>query len=538
MRPDACPRSLESLRAAYFAVCLASLGLTACVSIPRTDSRLAPVQVQAPVGQTRLSRAFETLTREHQPASGLRMISAGMDGLLARVELIDRADERLDLQYYIFRSDDSGRLIQNALLRAADRGVRIRIITDDGETVPGDEKLLLLAAHPNISIKVFNAFEYRGHNRVLRAANFVLYKSRLDYRMHNKLMVADQAVALTGGRNIGDQYFQVDPGSQFGDDDLLAVGPIVQSLAAEFETYWNSAEVTSAQALVIGGLSEARLATYRADLATPRPDNNVYEADFGRRIGSAEPLGSILAGATELTWARATLVYDSPNKREVKQGRGFGRLMYGPVADRIRAAREELLMITPYFVPVSGEIRLLAEAHQRHVRTRILTNSLMAAPDLVAHAGYMHYRPVLLSNGVQLYEIRSDLGSPRGSGESRRMTRYGNYALHAKIFVFDRQSLYVGSMNLDQRSVHLNTEMGLIIESSGLAEEVAERFARLSSPENAYEVRLVPRRHGAALCWKTRENGRDIEYTAEPTPGRGRRLEARLLSLLPLDREL
>lgn len=520
-------------------LCLSVFNLAGCVSIPRIDSPVVPVQAQAPVGETRLSRALDTVVREHQPASGFRMISAGMDGLLARVELIDRADKRLDLQYYIFRSDDSGRLIQSALLRAADRGVRIRIITDDGETVPGDEKLLLLAAHPNIAIKVFNAFEYRGHNTALRAADFILHKSRLDYRMHNKLMVADQAVALSGGRNIGDQYFQVDPGSQFGDDDLLAVGPIVQSLAAEFETYWNSTEVTSAQALVIGGLSGERLAKYRAELATPRRDNNVYETDFSRRIVSLEPLGSILAGAADLTWAQATLVYDSPNKREVKQGNGIGRLMYGPVAERIRATREELLMITPYFVPVSGEIDLLAQAHQRHVRTRILTNSLMAAPDVAAHAGYMHYRPTLLANGAELYEIRSDLGSPRGSGESRRMTRYGNYALHAKIFVFDRQSLYVGSMNLDQRSVHLNTEMGLIIQSGTLAEEVVARFARLTSPENAYEVRLDPsRRGGKALCWKTRENGRDIEYTSEPAASSRQRLEARLLSLLPIDREL
>jgi putative cardiolipin synthase len=455
------------------------------------------------------------------------------------VELIDSADKRLDLQYYIFRSDDSGRLIQSALLRAADRGVQIRIITDDGETVPGDEKLLLLAAHPNIAIKVFNAFAYRGHNGLLRAADFALHKSHLDYRMHNKLMIADQAVALTGGRNIGDQYFQVDPGSQFGDDDLITVGPIVHSLMEEFETYWNSPEVTSAERLVIGGATEERLAKYRAELAARRPGNNVYQADFARRIVSSEPLGSILTGATELTWAKATLVYDSPNKREVKQGNGFGRLMYGPVADRIRATREELLMITPYFVPVSGEVRLLAEANQRHVRTRILTNSLMAAPDLVAHAGYMHYRPTLLANGVQLYEIRSDLGNPRGSGESRRMTRYGNYALHAKIFVFDRQSAYVGSMNLDQRSVHLNTEMGLIIESEALAAELAARFTRLTSSENAYEVRLDRDEHGRTeLCWITRENGKDIEYSTEPAPGPMRRIEVRLLSLLPIDREL
>jgi len=468
------------------------------------------------------------------------MISAGIDGLLMRVELIDRAESDLDLQYYIFRSDDSGRLVQNALLRAADRGVRVRIISDDGETVPGDEKLLLLAAHRNIQVKVFNAFEYRGHNTMLRAADFLFHKSRLDYRMHNKLMIADGTVALTGGRNIGDQYFQVDPESQFGDDDTIAVGPIVDRLGEEFETYWNSPEVTSADRLVIGGLSPEKLTRYRAELAAPHPDSNVHETDFASRIRSSEPLRSILSGDSALTWANATLLYDSPNKRDIRDGNGFGRLMYQPIAQRIGSARSELLMITPYFVPVNGEIRLLSQANARKVQTRILTNSMPAAPDLAAHAGYVHSRPTLLADGVKLYEIRSDLGSPRGSGETRKLTRYGNYALHAKIFVFDRDSVFVGSMNLDQRSVRLNTEMGLIIESGGIAEEVASRFNRLTQPENAYQVMLAPGSTAdkPKLLWKTRENGADVEYTKEPARSGWQRFKVRLLALLPIDKEL
>ncbi len=527
------------LRVGWPPLLLAGLALCGCVTIPRAPTTAGPARPEAATGETPLSRAFQRQNLEHQPASGFRMISAGIEGLLMRVELIDSAASTLDLQYYIFRCDDSGRLIQNALLRAADRGVRIRIITDDGETVPGDEKLLLLAAHPNIRIRVFNAFEYRGHNKVLRAGDFLLHKSRLDYRMHNKLMIADHAVALTGGRNIGDQYFQVDPESQFGDDDTVAVGPIVDALAGEFGTYWYSPEVTSADRLVIGGLTAEKLARYRAELAAPHPDNNVYESDFTQRIRSAEPLRSILSGQSALTWAPGTLVYDSPNKKEVRDGNGFGRLMYGPVADRIGTARSELLMITPYFVPVTSEMHLLSRAHDRDVRTRILTNSLMAAPDLVAHAGYMHHRRTLLADGVELYEIRSDLGSARGSGETRKLTRYGNFALHAKIFVFDRDSLYVGSMNLDQRSVRLNTEMGLIIESGSLAEEVASRFAKLTRPENAYQVTLAPGRESKrALRWRTREHGADVEYASEPARSSWQRFKAHLLSLLPIDPEL
>lgn len=468
------------------------------------------------------------------------MISAGVDGLLMRVELIDNADNSLDLQYYIFRSDDTGKLIQNALLRAADRGVHVRIITDDGETVSGDEKLLLLAAHPNIEVRVFNPFEYRGHNRALRAVDFLFHKSRLDHRMHNKLMVADRTTALTGGRNIGDQYFQVDPESQFGDDDMLVVGALVERMSEEFTAYWNSEQVVSANALVPRGLEARKLDRYRTELAAPPRKVSAYAAEFNKRVATAEPLRSVMSGQTALTWASATLVYDSPNKKQIKDGDGFGRLMYEPVAKRIGTATSELLIITPYFIPVPSEIRLLTEERNRHVTTRILTNSLMAAPDPVAHAGYMHYRPTLLHTGVRLYEVRADLGSSRGSGEPQKLTRYGTFALHAKLFVFDRTGLFVGSMNLDQRSVRLNTEMGLLIDSGSLADEVAMRFNRLTQPENAYEVSLKDEAApgDTALVWKTQEHGVPIVYRSEPARSPWQKLKVHVLSWLPLDPEL
>jgi putative cardiolipin synthase len=215
------------------------LSINGCVSLPPPAQREAQAP-QRPASGSWLSKTFENELAEHPSTSGFHLFSAGVDGLLLRLELIDKSQESLDLQYYIFRCDDTGRLIQQALLRAADRGVHVRIITDDGETVPGDEKLLRLAAHPQIEIRVFNPFEYRGYNKALRAADFLFHKSRLDYRMHNKLLVADGTVAITGGRNIGDQYFQLNAESQFGDDDVMALGPVVERLAVEFADYWNS----------------------------------------------------------------------------------------------------------------------------------------------------------------------------------------------------------------------------------------------------------------------------------------------------------
>jgi cardiolipin synthase C len=531
------PRRLRSL----WILC-GVLVLGGCVSLPPTQTAAQPPEQRE--SDSWLARTFQPEVDQNQPASGFHLVSVGLDGLLLRIELIDKAEKSLDLQYYIFRSDDTGRLVQRALLRAADRGVHVRIIADDGETVVGDEQLLLLAGHPRIEVRVFNPFDYRGHNSLMRGLDFLFHKSRLDYRMHNKLMVVDGSVAVTGGRNIGDQYFQVDPESQFGDDDVLVVGPTVDRLAVEFAEYWNTPAVVAADRLQrhrsgTSTLTES-LARYRDELRAPPTKVDAYAAQFNQRLQSGEPLQSIVA-RSELTWARATLVYDSPEKRQIKDGERLGRLMYHPMAEEIAATRTGLSVVTPYFVPVPGEEKLLARQASQKVRVRILTNSLPAAPALLAQAGYMKHRTSLLREGIELYEIRSELGNSRGSGESKRLTRYGNYALHAKLFVFDRTAVFIGSMNLDQRSVRLNTEMGLIIESGTLADVLSARFEALTRPENAYEVTLTstdPADRHAHLVWHTAENGTPLELRKEPARSGFQRFEVHLLSLLPLDKEL
>jgi putative cardiolipin synthase len=359
--------------------------------------------------------------------------------------------------------------------------------------------------------------------------------------MHNKLLVVDGAVAVTGGRNIGDQYFQVDPESQFGDDDVVAVGPIVAHLETEFAEYWNSVMVVPAARLLLHRNDETTIARYRAELDAPHPLIEKYATSFDERLREDSPLHTILSDEDALTWASATLVYDSPEKRKIRRGERFGRLMYRPIADKIATTHSNLLVVTPYFVPTGDELRLLAGEVERDVRVRILTNSLSSTPDIAAQAGYARDRPTLLQDGVHLYEIRSDLGNARGSGESRKIAQFGTYALHAKLFVFDRAAVFVGSMNLDQRSVRLNTEMGLIIDSGHLADAIAARFDALSRPENAYEVLLDddPHHHSAPhLVWNTQEKSGMMEYRAEPARSGLRRFEMKFLSLLPLDGEL
>jgi putative cardiolipin synthase len=235
------------------------------------------------------------------------------------------------------------------------------------------------------------------------------------------------------------------------------------------------------------------------------------------------------------------LVYDSPDKKDVDKGNSSGRLIYKAFAEQASAVKTELLMVTPYFIPSPDESRLLKEERGRNARVRILTNSLAAAPSLEAHSGYTHYRVELLQDGVELHEVRALLGSTRGSGQTKGISRHGNYGLHAKLFVFDRKVAFVGSMNFDQRSKHLNTEIGVLISSPDLSNEIANRFEALTQLDNAYTVMLEEGKGKAGktqLVWKTQEDGKVVEYRKEPARNEWQRVKVKLLSFLPLDKEL
>jgi cardiolipin synthase C len=523
-----------------FAAGAAALLAAACATMPGGSAPKQESKALDPAVETHLRQTFEPGVRAAGGNSGFRLLSLGLDGLLARTELIDAAERTLDLQYYIFHADESGDVIVEALLRAADRGVRVRILVDEGEAVRGDEKILALAAHPNIEVRVFNPFRYRGYNRVIRNLDFLIEKRRLDYRMHNKLLVADNAVALIGGRNIGDQYFQIDPDSQFGDDDLVVVGPIIAQLSGVYDQYWNSRLAIPAAAVDAKHASAAALTAYSRELASKQKVAGEAHAAFRQRAASGEPWAGIVSGRSPLIWAHMQAVYDSPDKKRVDDGDSPGRLIAKPVEEEASAVSAELLMVTPYLVPSVAELAIVHNDLERHAKIRILTNSLEAAPEVAGQSGYMHYRPQLLAEGVELYEIRTRLGSTKGSGQGKQMSGHGTYALHAKLFVFDRKAVFIGSMNFDERSKHLNTEIGLIVSSPELAREVAARFEALTQPENSYRVLLADgsTEHHPRLIWKTREDGKDITITTERARSDWQRFEVKFLSLLPLEKEL
>ncbi len=515
------------MRVILLLIVLSTLG---CSTMPRgSASPKTPSFALERPEDTRLGRQFLAASERHQGESGYHIINSGIDGFVTRIQMIDAAERTIDAQYFIFRGDKTGLLIAEALERAAARGVRVRILVDDGDTVAGDQKILALGQESNIEVRIFNPFDYRGHNAVLRRVDFLFHKGRLDYRMHNKLMIVDNSVALVGGRNIGAQYFQVEPDSQFADDDAFAAGVIAAKLSKTFDSYWNSEFAVPSTSLP---LPKERSAEPKVSFA----DGG---ADYRARIASGKPLQDLMADDAALHWATAAVVCDSPDKKDVEQRKKRGRLMAPEVTRAMREADTELLIVSPYFVPSESEMTLLGELRERNTRVRILSNSLESAPALAAQSGYDKFRIRLLQSGAQLYEVRALLSSDRGSGQTRTISRYGTYGLHAKLYVMDRERLYIGSMNYDQRSWQINTEVGLLIQNRELAEEVAKRFEAMVSPKAAYQVFLdIDSKGREHLRWKTEMDQRQIELTREPSRGFWQRTKVQLLELLPLDHEL
>jgi cardiolipin synthase C len=524
---------------------LVAVAAAGCAGLPpgADFSKTSSVALAHPE-ETRLGRQFASAAHEHGESSAFRVISVGVDGFRARMQMIDAAQRTLDLQYYIFRGDETGRMLTDRLRQAADRGVRIRLLVDDGDTVAGDEQILRLTAMPSVELRIFNPASYRGHSRLLRKLDFLVNAPRLDYRMHNKLLVVDNAVALVGGRNIGNQYFQVDPESQFADEDVFTAGPIVSELSGTFDEFWNSRLAIPAEALGPGAPATGVMARTDDENASHKSNPRVPTSggiDYASLLATSDLLDGIISGRLPLVWAHAKVVYDSPDKKVVASGALPGRLIEGPVVESVREVQSELLLVTPYLVPAADELQLLKDLRRRQVRVRVLTNSLESTPELVGQSGYDHYRLPLLEDGVELYETRSLLGSVRGSGQTANVSRFGNYALHAKLYVFNRQKVFIGSMNFDQRSKRINTEIGLIIDSTELSQQIALRFDAMVKPDNCYQLALIPARAPGTvsrLVWRTEENGRDVEYTQEPAHSSWQRLKVKLLSLLPLGREL
>jgi putative cardiolipin synthase len=519
-------------------VALAALLLTACASMPpgagfpKTES-----SALAHPEETTIGRKVEPRAKAHPGLSAFRLFASGSDAFALRVQMADTAERTLDVQYFIFKDDDTGQLLMSAMLRAATRGVRVRLLMDDTQARGSDDRVALLAAHPNVEVRLYNPFYYRGTLPLLRYAEFALTMSRLNYRMHNKLYIVDNEAAIVGGRNVGDEYFDMGDDPQFGDYDVFALGPITRELSKSFDAYWNSSLSIPVSALFGSTPHAEELARMKDQLAGH--DEAMRDSPEGRAIRTGSPLAGLLASETAVTWARAEVLADSPDKANVEDGDTIGALFRRRLLEAAADVKSELVMVSPYFVPGPKGEKLLDELRARNVRVRVLTNSLLSTDVVPVHAGYRRYRLPLLEAGVELYEVKPLPGKPSPRGGALKSPSSGQFSLHAKAFVFDRKRLFIGSANFDQRSLHLNTEIGLMIDSPELARQVVARFDTIAQPANSFVLALKNAPDGSPrVVWQSVKDGKPIVYDTEPGNDRWRDFKVDLYAMLPIEDQL
>jgi len=520
---------------------LASIGLAVllllagCVPTLNLDARRLPSQALSGHADSPLNG--QLATRIPAGESGFHLLQGGQAALAARLALAQRATRTLDVQYYLFHNDTTGKMVAAALLAAADRGVRVRLLIDDIDTADKELGLATLNAHPNIQVRLFNPFHSRSTNLLVRGWEALRERTRLNHRMHNKVLIADNEVAITGGRNIGDEYFSADHDLAFIDLDVLAAGAIVGSLSQSFDQYWNSDAAVPASALPVSA-SDQRLQRTARHLYQFRAQE--LDSEYGRALTAADPVPGLLNGTISWHVARADLIVDPPGKA-LNRNKSLSRLMLGQLAGLWVNPTRHALIVSPYFVPGATGMAFFDYWRSQGVQVDVLTNAYAASDVPIVHAGYANYRIPLLEAGVNLYELKP-VAEPIGGRLRDLRSGSSRASLHAKTFVFDDEHVFIGSFNFDPRSTLLNTEMGLVIHSPEIAREVTTMAEDAMRPERSFRPRLVVetvgRKRVRRLQWIDVHQGIPRTFDLEPDTTPVQRGLLHVLQALPIEEYL
>ncbi|WP_299019714.1 phospholipase D family protein [uncultured Photobacterium sp.] len=448
--------------------------------------------------------------------SGFYPLGDGQEALLARLALIQSAESSIDLQYYIYRDDHTSSLMTWALYQAAERGVRVRILLDDMQA-RDDNVLATLSSHPNIKLRLFNPFT----QRTFRMLGFVGDFDRLNRRMHNKALVADSAFAVTGGRNIGDEYFAANDAVDFGDFDLLLIGSAVPDIARQFDLYWNSRPATPIEHLVdnIQPPTRVQLSQWQQSL-----ENRFKNSDYINALSDLPLAQEVKNQSLNFYLAEAEVIYDMPSKVYAKD---TNALLLHQISAVLQQAKSDFLLISPYFVPTQNGTEALVEAARKGINVTIITNSLASNDVFAVHGWYAKYRKPLLKGGVKLYEVKVDSSLKK----DRSWLGSSRTSLHAKTFIIDQHKIFVGSFNFDPRSAYINTEMGVFLDTPEFVEYIYQQMG-IGLIKNTYRLEL----NDDEIIWVDDHTG--VRYTSEPYAGFWSRLGAWFSGLMPIESQL
>jgi putative cardiolipin synthase len=500
-----------------FLLCALTL-IAGCATVdfdyPKTES-----VALTDTADTYLGRGFAEIVAQHPPEqSGFYPVYNGIDSLALRLLMAERAERSIDAQYFLIHNDLVGRVFINSLLRAADRGVRVRLLVDDIQLSGYDAGLAILDSHENIEFRIFNPFAHRR----ARALD-VTRVSRITRRMHNKSFTVDNQITLIGGRNIADEYFDAKANERFGDLDVVAIGSIVPKVSAMFDSFWNHPASLPMRAIAdVPDNAEEALASF--DDRVKASLEEVEASEYADAVRSSV-LEYIQTDASAFIWADYDLVFDSPDKANPDASADAGSITV-QMRDGVGEIQEELFVVTPYFVLNKDNIEGFRGLIDRGVTVTVLTNSLASNNHSVSHSGYAPARKKLLEMGMNLYELRANKDIP--SDESKGVQE-SKVTLHAKAFTVDRKSVFIGSFNWNQRSLNLDTELGVVIHSPQIATTLVDRVTA-ALPEQSFEVFL---NEDGKVRWKGLDDGQEVIVDHEPQTSFWHRFNAGFLRIVP-----
>lgn len=493
-------------------VSLALLLMAACTSVPFDNPREASYQEKAATTGA-LSQLDESWLQGQKQRTAVYPLGNGTDAYQVRLDIINRAQTTIDAQYFLIKPDSAGVGFSGALLRAADRGVRVRVLLDDIFTTAGDEGLALLNAHENVQVRLFNPLSRKG----ISSLNYLADFKRANRRMHNKSLTVDGLITVIGGRNIAGEYFEMNPKVDFWDFEVLAFGGLIPEVGDSFDLFWNHELTVPMEAF--------KPATNNRDLQNVRREFTSWQQAHPRdELVSDGIIQGLLDHRLTPYYAEVHVISDHPDKLVNPVSPEF-QILADSLGDLLASAKSEILVFSPYFIPSKGMAEALVKVSQRGVNVVILTNSLASTNHVAVHSGYKRYRKTLLQGGVTLVEVSAS----GGRTDSDVIT-----TLHTKAILVDRQWLFVGSLNVDPRSIEINTEMGLIAHAPELTRDLADA-AQQSLRGAAYVVELKP---DGSLQWRAKTEEGEVIASKEPESSWWRRFSVGFYSLLPIESQL